>query len=141
MFGLWWIFIGIISCGVLTLIINIITNTIENRRNGFNRLYPDEWDWGWGTLAVAAVIALGVFLPVCIFLPIKAHEEVIKYKYDYEMVQEVVLNGKDLENIKITEKILEYNNWFSEAKADKETWGNWSKYYDEDLYSLKPIVL
>lgn len=133
--------IGIISCGVLTLIINIVTNTIENRKNGYNGLFPDEWDWGWGILGITAAVALVIFLPLCIFLPIKAHAEVVKYKYDYEMVQEVVLNGKDLENIKITEKILEYNNWLSEAKADKETWGSWSIYYKEDLDSLKPIVI
>lgn len=135
MFGLWWIFIGLICCGVLALFINIIVNTLKYYFD------PSDWDWGWGALAAAAVVALGVLLPLCIFLPIKAHEKVIKYKYDYEMVQEVVLNGKDLENITITEKILEYNNWLSEAKADKETWGNWSIYYKEDLDSLRPIVV
>ena len=135
MYGLWWIFIGIISCGVLVLVINIIVDTLKYYFD------PSDWDWGWGILAVATVIALVIFLPLCIFLPIKAHEEVIKYKYDYKMVQEVVLNGKDLENIKITEKILEYNDWLSEVKADKETWGNWSIYYKEDLDSLKPIVV
>lgn len=141
MFGLWWIFIGAISCGVLTFVINIITNTIGNRRNGCAGLYPDEWVCGWVTLIAATVVDLAIFLPICIFLPIEAHKKVIKYRYDYEMVQEVVLNGKDLENIKITEKILEYNNWLSEARADKETWGNWSIYYKEDLDSLKPIVV
>ena len=135
MYGLWWIFIGIISCGALVLIINIIVDTVEY---GFD---PVDWDWGWTSFIVSAIVDLGIVLPLCILLPIQAHKEVIKYTYDYEMVQEVVLNGKDLENIKITETILNYNNWLSEAKADKETWDSWSVYYKEDLDSLKPIVV
>lgn len=135
MFGLWWIFIGLICCGVLALIVNIVADTLKYVFD------PSDWDWGWASLICTTVVDLIILLPLCIILPIKAHEKVIKYRYDYEMVQEVVLNGKDLENIKITEKILEYNNWLSEAKADKETWGNLSIYYKEDLDSLKPIVV
>lgn len=141
MFGLWWIFIGLIVVGVIVLMINIIVNTIINRKKGWSSVYPNEWEWGWATLIICGIVSLCIFLPLCIFEPKKAHEKVIKYKYDYEMVQEVVLNGKDLENIKITETILNYNNWLSKAKADKETWGNWSVYYKEDLDSLKPIVI
>lgn len=141
MFGLWWIFIGLIVIGVVTLVTNAIINTVWNHKNNHRGLYPDEWEWGWGIFGGFVISALLILLPFCLLTPKCAHREVVKYSYDYEMVQEVILNGKDLENIRITETILNYNNWLSEAKADKETWRNWSKYYKEDLDSLKPIVI
>lgn len=130
MFGYWWIFIGVIIAGIVVVLICAASRADYNKYLLAGCIF-------WFCVGIAL---LG-FLPLCILLPKRAHKEVAKYKYDYEMVQEVILNGTDLENIKITETVLDYNNWLSEAKADKETWGNWSVYYKEDLDSLNPIVI
>lgn len=137
MFGLWWIFIGLIAAGVITLGINILVELI---RYGKDNLDPDNWGVGWMTLIATGLSALIIFLPVCIFVPLGAKQEVMKYKKDYEMIQEVIKNGSEYNNIAISQTLIEYNTWLSSAKADKELWGNWSEYVYEDLNSLEYIV-
>lgn len=136
MFGLWWIFIGFIATGVIALGINILVEVIKY---GKDNLDPDDWIVGWGTLIVTVSVALIVFLPACILVPFSAKQEVMKYRNNYEMIQQVIESGTEYDNIAISQTLIEYNAWLSGAKADKQMWGNWSEYVYEDLDSLTYI--
>lgn len=138
MFGLWWIFIGIIVLGLIFLGINILVDGIKY---GWYNLTPDSWECGWIMLSANAIIAIVIFLPICIFVPIGAKQVVKEYQMNYEMIQEVIESGSDYDNISISQTIIEYNAWLTKAKTDKEMWGTWSQYVYEDLDSLNYLLL
>ena len=135
MYGMWWIFIGIILIGIIIFGITVIVNRIK-----YGEFDTDDWFGGLSSLVVCSIVALCIFLPLSILCPLDAKKEVLKYKKNYEMIQSVMENGTEYDNIAISQTLIEYNTWLSEAKADKEFWGNWSVYVYEDLDSLEYIV-
>ena len=136
MFGLWWIFIGIIALGLIVLGINILVDRIK-----YNSTEPEGWwEYGFPTLIATAALDIIIFLPLCIFVPISAKQEVKEYRMNYEMIQEVIESGSDYDNIAISQTIIEYNTWLTKAKTDKEMWDTWSPYVYEDLDSLDYVM-
>jgi hypothetical protein len=80
------------------------------------------------------------FLIPSIFSPIKAKKEYQTYIIQKEFVEEAYSNGTELDNIAMTQTIIEMNDWLINAKVNKKFYGNWSKYYNLDIDSLEPIT-
>lgn len=95
---------------------------------------------GFGVSIVAGVASF-ILLLVSIFVPITARAEVNYFIAQKEYVELAVENGSDLENIAITQTIIEQNTWLSQAKASKCTYGVFSRYYGVDLDVCEPIVI
>ena len=102
----------------------------------------DESEYiGW-TIVILAGIASFVFLLCSIFVPLTGKREANYFMAQKEYVELAVENGKDLENIAITQTIIDQNRWLANAKASKATYGCFSKYYAVDfLDDLEPIVV
>lgn len=66
---------------------------------------------------------------------------IIEFEHQKEMIEQTVENGTDLENIAITQTIIEYNQWLAEAKASKEIYGIFSLYYGTDVDNMQPITI
>lgn len=100
-----------------------------------------ESDWiGWCTAIAAGFISF-VLLLCSIFCPLTARREANYFMAQKEYVELAVENGKNLENIAITQTIIDQNKWLANAKASKATYGCFSKYHGVDLDSLEPIVI
>lgn len=56
-----------------------------------------------------------------------------------DVFEQVYVAENELENIKLTEKIIEMNQWLVEAKASKKTYGCFSRYYYLNVEDLEPI--
>lgn len=170
MYGLWYITFGCLALGVIGLILGIIfnklaryylkrykesyykydntplnidANKLKYQCMKYDRLH-DKWDdkdiIGWA-ISVIAAIALVVLIPVSIFVPMEARREVNYFIVQKEYVEMAVNNGEGLENIAITQTIIEQNKWLANAKASKATYGTFSRYYAVDLDSLEPITI
>ena len=57
------------------------------------------------------------------------------------MVEQVISSGNDLENIAISQNVVDMNVWLSEAKARKEAYGILCAYNADDLSALSPIQI
>ena len=122
MFGLWYVTIGLL---VLTLIFVIL--------GWYEEMYIA------GAIICGVVCAFFVALSIC--APIDAKREVEYFKYQSEYVATAIENGSDLENIAITQTIIEQNEWLAKAKSGLATWGTWSMYYGSGVEELEPITI
>lgn len=91
--------------------------------------------------AIFSAIFITLSAPMLINKRIDANKEYIRYKELYEYVMNVVdtMDGYNYANLGITQRILDYNEWLENAKASKETLGNWSIYYDIPVEELEYI--
>ena len=128
MFGLWYI---AICLAVIALVLGILMI-----------VYRDDWDVDYYIAGFIITCLVSVaFVTLSITLPIKGKQEVEYFRHQSEYVATAVENGSDLENIAITQTIIEQNEWLANAKADLAVWGTWSIYYGTDLEELEPIVV
>lgn len=81
------------------------------------------------------------FALVAILVPLKSKEEYNKYIETSEMVQQIYDEGHTLENVGLTQTVIELNTWLSEARANKKMYGAWSGYYNIDLDGLSYMTL
>ena len=131
----WWIvviFLGVIITGL------VIWAVLWSKK--------DYWSSGPLVLGVISAFMGVVFVVITalsIILPIYNEKQFNKYKQKYEYVMSVIDNMNDYQyaNLGITQTILEYNEWLDNAKAAKETYGNWSYYKDIPLEELDYIGL
>lgn len=133
MYGLW---IFVIIGGILVIygIIAIIALNINTRDCVVLNVS--------GALAIiVGVIIAFAFTISAILLPLKAEKQLIAFENTREVVQQAYINGTDLDNVSITNSIIEANQWLAEAKAEKETYGIFSMYYYIDLDDIEPIVI
>ena len=168
MYGLWYITFGCLALGIVGLILGIIFKKLARyywRRykesyNEYHKTWPsddkikyqymkydllhDKWEYkeyiGWG-ISILMAIAVMVLIPLSIFEPLSAQREANYFISQKEYVEMAVNNGEGLENIAITQTIIEQNKWLANAKASKATYGNFSRYYNVDLDSLDPITV
>ena len=84
---------------------------------------------------------LVILIEIAIILPLQAKKEYTIYISTQEMVEEIYNENSTLENAGLTNKIIELNNWLTRARASKETYGNWSMYYNLNLNELDYIRL
>lgn len=92
-------------------------------------------------VAVVSFILMLLFFIFGILLPIDAKKCVVQFEYTREIVQEAYENGTELDNVAITNKIIEANEWLASAKADKKSLGIFSQYYNIDLDNIEPITI
>lgn len=102
----------------------------------------------YNTIQCAGQVVFGIAIVpaiVCtllsIFIPIGAKKDVKYFEHQAEYVEAVISNGTDLENIAITQTVIEQNEWLAKAKANLATWGSLSRYYGSGLEDLEPIVI
>lgn len=91
---------------------------------------------------IFAIAAIILFL-VALFRPMGAQYEIDKFNYVSEMTAQSIENGSDLENLAITTKVIEMNEWLADVKATRSAYGNWTIYnmgdLGEKIDALKPI--
>ena len=94
-----------------------------------------------------AVLSLcGIFILFAITFGAGGFAVVKDAEKDYEqflatqdVFEQVYVAENELENIKLTETILEMNGWLVNAKANKKTYGWFSRYYYLNVEDLEPI--
>lgn len=87
-----------------------------------------------------AVVAV-ILIFVAIFVPVGAAREVAYWSEFAPMVENTILGSDSLQDIGITEKIIEYNSWLAEARSSQEIYKNFSNYYGIDLSTLEYIKI
>ena len=102
--------------------------------------YDDKDCIGWA-ISILMAAAVMVLIPFSIFEPLNAQREANYFISQKEYVEMAVNNGEGLENIAITQTIIEQNKWLANAKASKATYGTFSRYYNVDFDSLEPITV
>jgi len=170
MYGLWYITFGCLALGIVGLILGIIFKKLaryylRRYKESYNEYHStwlsvdddklkyqymkydrlhDKWDdadcIGWGISILMAIVVM-TLIPLSIFLPLNAQREANYFISQKEYVEMAVNNGEGLENIAITQTIIEQNKWLANAKASKATYGSFSRYYNVDLDSLDPITV
>lgn len=124
MWNLWWIDIILGVLCVVAILLGIKYNS-------------ETWGYVCGTLFLAVLICT----TICIDKTVSVKQEYAKYQEVQTMVQEIYDSGKDYDNIGVSSKIIEVNEWLANAKASKKQWGNWSKYCTVDIDGLEYITL
>ena len=85
-------------------------------------------------------IALAITFAACGAIVVKsAEEEYEQFLATQDVFEQVYVAENELENIKLTETIIEMNHWLVEAKASKKTYGCLSRYYYLNVEDLEPI--
>lgn len=100
-----------------------------------------DWsDWLVPCSAIALVFA--IFIGGCaVAIRHEMIQEVATYEETRLMVTQSVENGSDMENIGITQTIIEQNHWLAEAKSSLKLYGMWSMYYDLGIENMDYIQL
>lgn len=117
---------------------------LGNERNKFaEKLKKIREHDDYTALAIAIVCSITAFTfgILSFLLPITAQSEVNYYIQQKEYVELAIENGEALENIAITQIIIENNEWLAQAKASKLTHGCFSRFYNIDLSNLEPITV
>lgn len=93
---------------------------------------------GLGILFAAVAIIL-IF--IAIFVPLGARVEAVYWREFVPMVENTILGSDLLQDIGITEKVVEYNSWLAKARSSQEIYKNFSSYYGIDLSTLEYIKI
>ena len=105
----------------------------------WEKLDKTESPCGIITTVIGAMVL--VTLLVLITKGTKTKAEIIEFEHQREMIEQTVENGTDLENIAITQTIIEYNQWLAKAKTNKEIYGIFSFYHGTDVDNMQPITI
>lgn len=92
-------------------------------------------------IGLILLIAAFILIFVAIFVPIEAAREVVYWSEFAPMVENTMLGSDSLQDIGITEKIVEYNSWLAKARSSQEIYKNFSSYYGIDLSTLEYIKI
>lgn len=90
--------------------------------------------------AIMGLISLIVLL-ILLGMGFGTKAKIIEFEYQREVIEQTVENGTDLENIAITQTIIECNQWLAKAKANKKMYGIFSFYYGTDVDNMQPITI
>ena len=132
MYGLWLIVIILSSIAAISTVLAIIFDRID-----------DFWSCKhvvFGGIAAGFFIIAFVMIFPAIVYPIRAKAEIQEHLENKALIEQVIASGNDYDNIAISQKIIDYNAWLAEAKASKKIYGNFSRFYYEDLESIQPIL-
>lgn len=101
----------------------------------------DSWNTVSIGVTVIGFIVGFILLMVCIFVPMSCKKDVEYFREQRTYIKTAVENGDSLENISITQKVITYNSWLAESKAELRVYGAWSGYYGSGVEELEPIVI
>lgn len=130
--GFWYLFFIALPIMIITCAIYVI----EENKCDYGALYTTSLV----SFVTSGIISWVSFL-IALIAPAAAKREVRKFNIQKEYVQMAVINGEELENIAITQTIIEMNTWLADAKASLETFGTFSMYYGTGVEDLEPIVI
>lgn len=105
--------------------------------------------FGWragsdvGLIGIGGIFVFIIPFIICLVLaisnPMQAKRKYRTFCYQREMIEEIIESGEDLDNVSISQTIIEANEWLAKAKASKEMYGCFSSYYKIDIENIKPI--
>ena len=137
MYGFWQLTLIGLAIMIISLVLAFVFRHLDDK------YYSVCW---YGLMVTCwilhAVIGIATFIILlcAIFNPMCAKNEYNKFQAQKVIIEQTIENGTDLENISISQTIIEYNNWIASAKASKKTYGIFSSYYYLDLDKLQPIT-
>ena len=110
-------------------------------RDKYHKIYINTEPFiGW-VIAVTAGSLLFILLLCSILFPLDAKREANYFMAQKEYVEMAIVNGSELENVAITQIVIEQNQLHANAKASVQTYGAWSMYYGIDFSKLSPIEI
>jgi hypothetical protein len=133
-----------ISFGVLAMVFAPIAVVAKRKRDEYD-IISHKWDRFDNTriafssltiFCVSALLSCSIATPVSL---VNARIEYEEFLLTKEIVQEAYENGTELDNISITQTIIEKNEWLTKVKVNKKTKGIWSVYYYIDVDNIEPI--
>jgi hypothetical protein len=107
----------------------------------WDNLYCSDAETTLGIIGTLCLVAVVIITAVAIMVPIEAMEEVAYWQEFKPMAENIINSSDSYQSRGITDKIIEYNTWFAEARTSQEIWKNWSMYYNVDLSGLDYIVV
>lgn len=114
---------------------------LRRLKNKYEEFYINTNPYtGWSLAIIGGTLSI-CFLLICIFFPANAQKEVNYFIAQKEYVEMAIKNGSELENVAITQIVIEQNQWLANAKASAQTYGAWSVYYGIDFSNLSPIEI
>lgn len=136
MYGMWILTITFSSLALLGLVFGLVFMIRERiMHNGFN-----------DTCAVCGFSSFAIFISaviICCFAGgysiYSSKEQLLKFEETRDLVETYYEDRIDLDSEKLTQEILEQNQWLIAAKVEKKTFGVFSQYYYIDLESIGPI--
>ena len=152
--------VGAIICGSIALILWALLKKYDKELDSVIKIYLRSFDAKsakdrekcakkTANTSDSATAFLVSFL-VCIFIALifavsgaialkGAEREYEQFLATQDVFEQVYDAENELENIKLTETIIEMNHWLVEAKAGKKTYGYFSRYYFLNVEDLEPI--
>lgn len=103
------------------------------------KIYSDLLEFIGLLCGVIFGIAWLISLILAISGPIMAKQELQEYSNNKKIVENAIKSGDSYNNVAITQKIIEANSWYAKAKSYKDTYGNWSMYYEIDFDKVEII--
>jgi hypothetical protein len=98
----------------------------------------DDYTWIAPLILFFGVVVVGILV---LGVGCDNKKQIEEFKYQKEIIEEAVENGTDLENVSITQTIIEQNSWLAQAKADVDAFGIASFYYGLGVEDLEPIKI
>ncbi len=120
---MWWVVLGVL------VVASVVFFAVNHYRNTW-----EEWPVACG--ATSCILAMVVLL-TCIVGSLSTSIKIDRFERAKAYV-ETRLPGDPLEDVALTNKKIELNEWLFDAQARKTTYGTWS-FYPESVLELEPI--
>ena len=126
---LWiFVFIGLAILSVVGIVVS-------------NKCWLTNWaDWLM-PVSVITLIAAILFGSAPIALRFEAKAEIVQFEETREVVMVSAESGTNLENVGITQTVIDCNKWLAEARASVKTYGLWSVYHGLGVEYMEYIEL
>lgn len=126
---LWiFVFIGLAILSVVGIVVS-------------NKCWLTNWaDWLM-PVSVITLIAAILFGSAPIALRFEAKAEIVQFEETREVVMVSAESGTNLENVGITQTVIDCNKWLAEARASVKTYGLWSVYHGLGVEYMEYIKL
>ena len=106
-----------------------------------NKCWLTNWaDWLM-PVSVITLIAAILFGSAPIALRFEAKAEIVQFEETREAVMVSAESGTNLENVGITQTVIDCNKWLAEARASVKTYGLWSVYHGLGVEYMEYIKL
>lgn len=133
-----WLIVAVVFLGVFVFMFCKIKH--------FQQKHGEDWVFEARgiILVILAVFAVLFFvLSTCaaISFPIQAKQRYLEFENTRIILQQAYENGTASDNLAITNTVINANKWLAQAKANKQTYGIFSKYYFIDFEKIEPIEL
>ena len=126
---LWiFVFIGLAILSVVGIVVS-------------NKCWLTNWaDWLM-PVSIITLIAAILFGSAPIALRFEAKAEIVQFEETREVVMVSAESGTNLENVGITQTVIDCNKWLAEARASVKTYGLWSVYHGLGVEYMEYIKL